>query len=447
MPARKGPLTAMQIRLTVVDPLGPPSEPRGRATACDVLVTAPAGTALAAVASGLASAVGEGGAERLERSREVGGGQVVLYAGAERLDVQRCTLGEPPLIDGAVLSLGAPSEPGPEVDEAAAQLHVVAGPDAGGVHLLHGGKIHIGRSADADVPLDDPDVSRLHCAVTLSTDGRVSVVDLGSTNGTTLDGTRVGDRPVRLAPGALLRIGESALRLASSSGARGVGTTPDGEGHVRVAAGPGRRRQVTAAPTAAPGPAAWLVGVRERRGPEFRARACRAADGAGAGRVPGIERTTGSTGPGTTGAPAGAAPSVGQGPVPPVPPVREGAGEGGGAGSGRRATSVPATATSPSAVPRAPAPPTPRTATTTRAPVRPGATAPPAGPTTPAPPVSPAGRVPGPTDPVRADPVRAVSGTAVRPPGPVPAKARPSGARTCRVGCADGVGSVPGPGG
>ncbi|MDX3645965.1 FHA domain-containing protein, partial [Streptomyces sp. MB09-02B] len=196
----------MQIRLTVVDPLGPPSEPRGRATACDVLVTAPAGTALAAVASGLASAVGEGGAERLERSREAGGGQVVLYAGAERLDAQRCTLGEPPLIDGAVLSLGAPSEPGPEVDEAAAQLHVVAGPDAGGVHLLHGGKIHIGRSADADVPLDDPDVSRLHCAVTLSADGRVSVVDLGSTNGTTLDGTRVGDRPVRLAPGALLRM-------------------------------------------------------------------------------------------------------------------------------------------------------------------------------------------------------------------------------------------------
>jgi hypothetical protein len=223
----------MQIRLTVVDPLGPTSEPRGRATACDVLVTAPAGTALAAVASGLASAVGDGGAAQPERGREAGG-QVVLYAGAERLDVQRCTLGEPPLIDGAVLSLGAPSEPGPEVDEAAAQLHVVAGPDAGGVHLLHGGKIHIGRSADADVPLDDPDVSRLHCAVTLSSDGRVTVVDLGSTNGTTLDGEHVGDRPVRLAPGALLRIGESALRLASSSGTRGVATTPDGEGHVRV---------------------------------------------------------------------------------------------------------------------------------------------------------------------------------------------------------------------
>ncbi|MEH0526160.1 FHA domain-containing protein [Streptomyces stelliscabiei] len=298
----------MQIRLTVVDPLGPTSEPRGRATACDVLVTAPAGTALAAVASGLASAVGDGGAERLERSREAGGGQVVLYAGAERLDTQRCTLGEPPLIDGAVLSLGTPAEAGPEVDEAAAQLHVVAGPDAGGVHLLHGGKIHIGRSADADVPLDDPDVSRLHCAVTLASDGRVSVVDLGSTNGTTLDGTRVGDRPVRLAPGALLRIGESALRLASSSGARGIATAPDGEGHVRVRVG-GSESGAEAAAVAgsragagAPRGSGLGAGGTARGGAGGPA-AEDAAQGRaerrtvpGQGGVPGIERTAGGAG-------------------------------------------------------------------------------------------------------------------------------------------------------
>ncbi|MER6092694.1 FHA domain-containing protein [Streptomyces bluensis] len=231
----------MQIRLTVVDPLGPSSEPRGRATACDVLVTAPAGTALAAVASGLASAVGgDGGAAQSDRSREHGGGAVVLYAGGERLDAQRCTLGEPPLVDGAVLSLGAP-EHGPEVDESAPRLHVVAGPDAGGVHFLHGGRIDIGRSADADVPLDDPDVSRLHCAVTVAEDGRVSVADIGSTNGTTLDGVRVGDRPVPLTPGALLRIGESALRLTPpggiGTGSGALGTAPDGEGHVRVVTG------------------------------------------------------------------------------------------------------------------------------------------------------------------------------------------------------------------
>lgn len=221
----------MQIRLTVVDPLGPPaSEARGRAASRDVLVTAPAGTALAAVASALATAVsGETSAS---------GGAVVLYAGVERLDVQRCTLGEPPLVDGAVLSLGTPAdpEPHPEVADAPARLDVVAGPDAGGVHLLHGGQVRVGRSADADVPLDDPDVSRLHCAVTLAADGRVTVADLGSTNGTTLDGTRVPARPVRFAPGALLRIGESTLRLAPPGGpGTPVPTTPDGEGHVRVA--------------------------------------------------------------------------------------------------------------------------------------------------------------------------------------------------------------------
>ncbi|MFI9806123.1 FHA domain-containing protein [Streptomyces sp. NPDC052301] len=222
----------MQIRLTVVDPLGPAPQ-RGRAASRDVLVTAPTGTDLAAVASALAGAVtGEG--------RDASGSPVVLYAGTERLDPRRCTLGEPPLVDGAVLSLGAPAapEPHPELDDAPTQLHVVAGPDAGGVHLLHGGRITVGRSAEADVPLDDPDVSRLHCAVTVGADGRVAVADLGSTNGTALDGTRLGEHPVRFPAGGLLRIGESALRVTPSGGpgAR-VGTVPDGEGCLRVAWG------------------------------------------------------------------------------------------------------------------------------------------------------------------------------------------------------------------
>ncbi|MGW2650228.1 FHA domain-containing protein, partial [Streptomyces sp. NPDC001393] len=222
----------MQIRLTVVDPLGPAPQ-RGRAASRDVLVTAPTGTDLAAVASALAGAVtGEG--------RDAAGSSVVLYAGTDRLDPRRCTLGEPPLVDGAVLSLGAPAapEPHPELDDAPTQLHVVAGPDAGGVHLLHGGRITVGRSADADVPLDDPDVSRLHCAVTVGADGRISVTDLGSTNGTALDGVRVDERPVRVPAGGLVRIGESALRVAPSGGpAARVRTVSDGEGCVRVVPG------------------------------------------------------------------------------------------------------------------------------------------------------------------------------------------------------------------
>ncbi len=266
-PGQKGPLTAMQIRLTVLGPRSahpgrsghhpaPASAPHALMGAVDVLVTAPVGTALASVASGLADAVAAAGYEAGGGS---GGGAVVLYAGGERLDPQRCALGEPPLVDGAVLSLHAPADPYsghypgypglPEtaVADATVHLDVVAGPDAGGVHLLHGGQVRIGRSADADVPLDDPDVSRLHCAVTVAEDGRVTIADLGSTNGTAADGVPVGPHPVPLEPGALLRIGESALRLRVPSATSAFPSAPsapsapsrlpvhaDGEGHLRV---------------------------------------------------------------------------------------------------------------------------------------------------------------------------------------------------------------------
>ncbi|WP_408991206.1 FHA domain-containing protein [Streptomyces sp. 1268] len=232
----------MQIRLTVLAPRSGQTPAR----TCDVLVTAPAGTALAAVTSQLAAAVS--GPESSQ-----GGGVVVLFAGRERLDGHRIALGEPPLVDGAVLSLQVPGDDEATDDAVPAQLHVVAGPDAGGVHLLHGGQIRIGRSADADVPLDDPDVSRLHCAVSVSDDGRVSVADLGSTNGTSLDGVEVRERPVRLTPGALLRLGESTLRLTSGSRPATLPTAPDGEGHLRVtraetgAADPGRGAGVPSA--------------------------------------------------------------------------------------------------------------------------------------------------------------------------------------------------------
>ncbi|MGR8010235.1 FtsK/SpoIIIE domain-containing protein [Streptomyces hypolithicus] len=278
----------MQIRLTVLAPrsgqsargardthgahgargdsAGPPAPPGAGAApgrVCDVLVTAPAGTALAAVVSGLAAAVSGPG------SGQETTGAVVVHAGRERLDPQRCALGEPPLVDGAVLSLYAPA-PGSEAEagtgsgESPAQLHVVAGPDAGGVHLLHGGQVRIGRSSDADVPLDDPDVSRLHCAVTLAEDGGVTVVDLGSTNGTALDGEDLTERPVRLAPGALLRLGESALRLTAGERPPTLPTAPDGEGHLRVTrrTAPDAQAPASTAPYLSPRAAAPPAGRR-----------------------------------------------------------------------------------------------------------------------------------------------------------------------------------------
>ncbi|MFK0291360.1 FtsK/SpoIIIE domain-containing protein [Streptomyces sp. NPDC090442] len=222
----------MQIRLTV---LGPRSGHTTRA--CDVLVTAPAGTALATVAGSLAAAVAGSGADV---GTTGGSAPVVLYAGTERLDPQRAALGEPPLIDGAVLSLQGPGPaPAHGLPHGSARLRVVSGPDAGGVHLLHGGQVRVGRSADADVPLDDPDVSRLHCAVTVEPDGAVYVADLRSTNGTAVDGIELGDLAVPLPPGVLLRVGESALRLQAPPRTPdpALTATPDGEGHLRVAPG------------------------------------------------------------------------------------------------------------------------------------------------------------------------------------------------------------------
>uniref|UniRef100_UPI001F0C67E3 FHA domain-containing protein n=1 Tax=Actinacidiphila soli TaxID=2487275 RepID=UPI001F0C67E3 len=236
-PEQKGPRTAMQIRLTV---LGPRS---GRAArSYDVLVTAPEGTRLGAVAGALASGSGSGQPARAS------GSTPALYAGADRLDPATAVLGVPPLVDGAVLSLHAPADQhsGPRPGEpSAARLHVVGGPDAGGVHLLQGGQARIGRSADADVALDDPDVSRLHCAVSVDSEGQVTVTDLGSTNGTKVGDRPVGDRPAPLPPGALLRIGESDLRLEPSPPGSpvppppaSIPAIPDGEGHLRVSLPP-----------------------------------------------------------------------------------------------------------------------------------------------------------------------------------------------------------------
>jgi len=231
----------MQIRLTVQATRGG-AVARGR----DVIVTAPAGTTLGAVAGGLldaAAAAASGGGSTAGGTG--GGAGVAVYAGRRLLDPDRTLLGEPPLVDGAVLSLGGPADPGhgpgPEADATAVtSLRVVAGPDAGGVHLLHGGQIRIGRSAEADVPLDDPDVSRLHCTLTVAPDGAITVADLGSTNGTTVDGTPVGTDPVPVRADAVLRVGESALRIAAPAGrgAGGAGAEEHGSADAGHGAGP-----------------------------------------------------------------------------------------------------------------------------------------------------------------------------------------------------------------
>jgi pSer/pThr/pTyr-binding forkhead associated (FHA) protein len=218
----------MQLRLSVSVPTGPARAP-GRATAgganpnslLDVLVTAPAGTPLKAAAAQLANLAGLA--------------EPVFHVGARRL-AEDHPLGVPPLVDGAVLTADQPAAALPPPGNL--ELHVIGGPDAGGVHLLTPPpagqpalRLTIGRGAEADIRIEDPDLSRRHAVLAVSTDW-VRLADCGSTNGTVLGGSRIGEEPVLLPPQTPVRLGETTLLLRH--GEEPLEAEPDRLGRVLV---------------------------------------------------------------------------------------------------------------------------------------------------------------------------------------------------------------------
>lgn len=86
-----------------------------------------------------------------------------------------------------------------------------------GTKVLLESDVTFGRSPEADAPLvDDQFASSRHARVEVR-EGRVHLLDLGSTNGTYVNGGVVhGDR--ELAPGDLLTIGSTVLRLEGGAG-------------------------------------------------------------------------------------------------------------------------------------------------------------------------------------------------------------------------------------
>jgi pSer/pThr/pTyr-binding forkhead associated (FHA) protein len=72
----------------------------------------------------------------------------------------------------------------------------------------------IGRSSDADVRVDDPGVSRHHAELRIQWSGTrytLELVDLGSTNGSVVDGRRVSTAPLR--DGSRITVGGTTLQL------------------------------------------------------------------------------------------------------------------------------------------------------------------------------------------------------------------------------------------
>jgi FHA domain len=86
---------------------------------------------------------------------------------------------------------------------------VTAGPEAGRRVEL-GQEVAIGRQ-DADLVVEDPEVSRRH-AVLRRSGGSVIVEDLDSTNGTFVNGERIRN-PVTVGPGDQVRVGRTTLEI------------------------------------------------------------------------------------------------------------------------------------------------------------------------------------------------------------------------------------------
>jgi hypothetical protein len=74
------------------------------------------------------------------------------------------------------------------------------------------GRVELGRDPGGDVVVDHPGVSWRHVALAPDRSGGWTVTDLGSTNGTTVDGEPITG-PTRLAPGAEIGLGADGPRL------------------------------------------------------------------------------------------------------------------------------------------------------------------------------------------------------------------------------------------
>ncbi len=78
--------------------------------------------------------------------------------------------------------------------EAKLSLAVIAGPEAGKIFPIEKPRVVIGRH-DADINVDDPEVSRQHAALEISGE-KVTLVDLESTNGTFVAEQLIKEAPI-----------------------------------------------------------------------------------------------------------------------------------------------------------------------------------------------------------------------------------------------------------
>lgn len=131
--------------------------------------------------------------------------------------------GAPPPAASAATAYGAPPPAAPGYGMPPAyttaprplRLRVENGPYGGRSFEVSPGVMSVGRAIDNDLVFDDPSLSRKHGRLTHAA-GRVEVEDLGSSNGTWVNGRRIDRSPLQ--PGDVLRFGELQLLVEGEGG-------------------------------------------------------------------------------------------------------------------------------------------------------------------------------------------------------------------------------------
>lgn len=139
------------------------------------------------------------------------------------LPLTELTVGVPPLVTGAVIVDGAGDRPPATGDatDTGLLIAVHSGPAAGTVLPLRRGTYRIGRSG-TEIALPDAALSREHARLEV-TDTAITITDLGSANGTVVDGKRVDHSAVSTS--SLISCGGSTLSIFY--GAPSAGQLPD----------------------------------------------------------------------------------------------------------------------------------------------------------------------------------------------------------------------------
>jgi hypothetical protein len=132
------------------------------------------------------------------------------------------------------------------------RLVVRRGPQPNQVYDLNKDIVTLGRDITNDIVINDPEVSRHHLRITRGAGG-YTLEDLGSTNGTFINGQRLtGARPLR--PGDMVGLGETVTLayeiagMASAGGADMPGATAPNVAQQRPMSPPAPMPQPTYAP-------------------------------------------------------------------------------------------------------------------------------------------------------------------------------------------------------